>query len=219
MDLSPEKLRFIVEYMIIFVLSVAVHEFGHAYVADKLGDRLPRSQGRVTLNADPIGTLLLPGALLLLGSGSSIPFFAWGKPVQVQPAAFTRRFAMRTGHMMVAFAGPAMNVILAVIIGLIAVVLTKTQVIDYTSPLYAGLHRAILVNCSLCVFNLLPAAPLDGYTVVDGFLPARFHRAWESYARYGVFVLLAIMFIPQLRALVMWPAVQLYVLLTSVMGL
>src|SRR3954452_6578400 len=86
-------------YLVALVLSICVHEFGHAFVADKLGDRLPRSQGRVTLNPlahiDPIGTLLFPLIGFFTGSGRII---GWGKPVQVSLSAtsMTRRFSIRT---------------------------------------------------------------------------------------------------------------------------
>src|SRR5512140_3800237 len=111
--LGPEEIKHAVVYMIALVLSIAVHEFGHAFVADRLGDRTPRYQGRVTLNplahADPIGTFLFP-ILGMLFSGGVL--FGWGKPVIVNPVAFTRRFRMKIGHLMVAAAGPVMNVLL-----------------------------------------------------------------------------------------------------------
>src|SRR6185295_4787884 len=100
-------LRDAVMYMVALVLSICVHEFGHAFVADQLGDPLPRSQGRVTLNPlahiDPIGTLAFP----LLGFFSSAAIGArilgWGKPVQVSLSArsMTRRFTIRTSHMLI----------------------------------------------------------------------------------------------------------------------
>ena len=219
MDLSPEKLKMIVEYLIIFILSIAVHEFGHAFVADKLGDRLPRSQGRVTLNpvahVDPIGTLLMP----VIGGLTGVPLFAWGKPVQVLPTSFSRKFSMRTGHMMVAFAGPAMNVILAVFIGVLALVLGRTGVLDPMDPIYVGLHKAILINFGLFVFNLLPATPLDGYTVVEGLIPTRMLPAWKEYGRYGIFVLLAVLLLPGFGRIIAWPAFQLYGGLTALLGI
>lgn len=119
MDLSPEQIRWIIQALIILILSICVHEFGHAIVADKLGDPLPRSQGRTTLNpaahADPIGTLLFPLIALVATKGASLGF-GWGKPVQVSPRHFTRKVSMRTGHMLVAAAGPCMNLLFGVFI-------------------------------------------------------------------------------------------------------
>ena len=106
MNLSPEDIRWIIQALIILILSICVHEFGHAIVADKLGDPLPRSQGRVTLNplahADPIGTLLFPLMALVLTKSLG---FGWGRPVEVSPRHFTRKLSMRTGHMLVAADG------------------------------------------------------------------------------------------------------------------
>src|SRR6188768_2853719 len=118
--LTPDRIRVVVEGMVILILSITVHEFGHAFVADRLGDRLPESQGRVTLNpaahADPIGTLLIPGLALLFYGGI---MFGWGRPVQTQPSSYTRKLSMRTGHLLVAAAGPTMNILFAVVISLI----------------------------------------------------------------------------------------------------
>src|SRR5678815_3206916 len=121
MDLTPEKIRWILIYVFVLLISVALHEFGHAIMAHKLGDDTPSRQGRVTLNplahADPIGTLLLPlvgsiyGAATGHGGG-----FGWGKPVQWQPHRISRRVSMSTAKILVAVAGPAMNIVLAVFI-------------------------------------------------------------------------------------------------------
>src|SRR5687768_6517591 len=120
MDFSAENMRWVVQAMAVLLLSICVHEFGHAYIADKLGDTLPRRQGRVTLNplahADPIGTVLFP-LLGLLYAGA--PGFGWGKPVQVNPNQFNRRFEMRHGHMFVAFAGPFMNATFGLFLGIL----------------------------------------------------------------------------------------------------
>src|SRR5260221_6670229 len=113
--MSPEQLRDGVVYLVALVLSICVHEFGHAFVADRLGDPMPRAQGRVTLNPlahiDPIGTVLFP---LLMGLGVGIPL-GRGKPVQWtgHPRYLTRRFTLRTIRLMVAVAAPAMNLLLA----------------------------------------------------------------------------------------------------------
>ena len=95
-DITPDRVRAALFYVIAFIVSVAVHEFGHAFVADRLGDRIPRLQGRLTLSPlahiDPIGTLAVP----LLGVLVGLPLFAWGKPVQTNPGNYTARFSRRT---------------------------------------------------------------------------------------------------------------------------
>jgi Zn-dependent protease len=213
MDLSPETLRMVVVSLITLILSICVHEFGHAFVADKLGDRLPRSQGRVTLNpmahADPIGTLALPTMFLLLSGGTSMGF-GWGKPVQINPLSFTRKIRMKTGHLLVALAGPAMNILFGVVISLVLLILVKTNVIAYGHPIYLPLLNAVLLNFILAVFNLLPAPPLDGGAVLAGLLPDRAQPAFREYSKYSIFVLFAIIAIPQLRVIISWPAMKLF---------
>src|SRR6478736_5422573 len=107
MDWSPEKIRWILIYVFVLLISVAVHEFGHALMVDLLGDDTPRRQGRVTLNplahADPIGTLLLP----LIGgiyaaAGGGVGGFGWGKPVQWQPHRVSRKIRVATAQILVA---------------------------------------------------------------------------------------------------------------------
>jgi Zn-dependent protease len=218
-DLSPEVMQGIITKMIILILSIAVHEFGHAIVADWLGDRLPRQQGRVTLNpiahADPIGTLALPVFGLLLTGGASIGF-GWGKPVMVNPVSFDRRFRMRTAHMLVAAAGPAMNILFAIVISLVLWVLMKTSVLTGSSDgqirLMVAIHSAILMNFVLAFFNLIPSPPLDGGTVIQGLLPDRLLPAYREFAQYGIFILAALIMIPRLSNVFFWPAAKLYTL-------
>jgi Zn-dependent protease len=219
MDLSPDHLRMIVENMIILILSIAVHEFGHAFVADRLGDRLPRQQGRVTLNpaahADPVGTLAVPALGMLLGGFG----FGWGKPVQVSPVSFTRKLRMRTAHMLVAAAGPTMNVLFATLIGLIVLALVGAGVIGPGHPLYEPLHRAIFLNFILAFFNLLPTPPLDGGAVLQGLLPDRLQPWFDRYAPYGIFVLIAVIVIPRVNTIFIWPALQMYRGFTGLLGI
>lgn len=201
MDFSPTEIRLIVQGIIVLVLSICVHEFGHAIVADKLGDKLPRSQGRTTLNplshADPIGTFAFPLVSLVITHGSSLGF-GWGKPVMVSPIHFTRKLAMRTAHMLVAAAGPAMNVLLGMIITVTHLLLAKYQVV--TSP---EAHKAFLMagqlNFGLAIFNCIPAPPLDGGAILEGLLPNRYVDRYRELSVYGPFVLMAFIMIPTLR--------------------
>jgi len=195
--------------MIILIASIAIHEFGHAWVADRLGDRLPRSQGRVTLNpvshADPIGTLAFPLIGYLVSGGMSAGF-GWGKPVQVNPRSFSRRWRMRTAHMMVALAGPAMNVLLGVLLALLLAALVAGDVIGVSGQLAIALRQAVFLNFILFFFNLIPTHPLDGGTVIEGFLPDRVLPKWQQFSVYGPFVLMAVIFIPALAQVFLAPA-------------
>ncbi len=202
MDFTPQEMRLIFQGIIFLVLSVCVHEFGHAIVADKLGDRLPRSQGRTTLNpmahADPIGTIVFPLASLVITHGASLGF-GWGKPVMVNPTSFTRKLAMRTSHMLVAAAGPFMNLLLALGVTLAHLIAAKmhwvTEFEAHQVFIYAG-----MLNFGLAVFNCIPAHPLDGGTILEGLLPNRYLKTYQEYSIYGPFVLMAIIMVPPLRA-------------------
>src|SRR5262245_15688256 len=210
--LTPDRIRIFVEGMVILILSITVHEFGHAYIAHRLGDRLPEHQGRVTLNpvahAAPIGTLLIPGLGLLFAGGI---MFGWGRPVQSQPASYTRKLSMRTDHLLVSAAGPMMNILFAVTISLILFALYRTNVLaPEPQSLYQALSMAIYMNFGLAIFNLIPAPPLDGGTVLAGLLPSRLMPAYHRYAQYGVFIVLAFFMIPALSAIVRVPAAFLY---------
>src|SRR5690606_16428329 len=229
MDFSPEQIRWIVQALIILILSICVHEFGHAIVADKLGDSLPRSQGRVSLNplahADPIGTLALPLAALVLTKGASLGF-GWGKPVQIMPHRMTRKLTVRRAHMLVAAAGPSMNFLLAITIMVIHMILLRTGTIEAShghamvpSTIHGALQYAAFINFVLMFFNLVPAPPLDGGTVLLGVVSDRTARKIEPLAAYGPFLIMAILFIPPIRKIFTVPSAWLYGNVASLIGL
>ena len=206
-DISADQVRTALFAVIAFVVSVSIHEFGHAFVADRLGDRIPRLQGRLTLSPlahiDPIGTLAMP----LFGVLSGLPLIAWGKPVQTTPANYTKRFSTTTGHMLVAAAGPFMNLVLAVIVSVVIVVLGKAGVLP--PVVRDGMIQYFLVlNIVLMFFNLIPLGPLDGAAVLDGLLPRSLSRLGELNRKYGMLVLMVLFFSPGLR-FVMQPVYRL----------
>jgi Zn-dependent protease len=213
MDLSPERVRWILIYVFVLLISVALHEFGHAIMADRLGDDTPRRQGRVTLNplahADLIGTLVLPlvgslyGAMTGIGGG-----FGWGKPVQWQPHRISRRFSMATAKILVAMAGPMMNLLLATVIALVHTLLMSQHVVTWTTGVGAILQFAVVTNLVLFFFNLLPVPPLDGGHVAQSFTPYRYRDRFEHYARFAPLLVLGLMLVPQIQVVFVWPALK-----------
>jgi Zn-dependent protease len=165
-----DQLRWGALSLLLLVISIGLHEFGHAWVADLRGDLLPRAQGRVTLNplahADPLGTLLLPGIMIFLPilMGSPLPFglLGWGKPVQISLANPRTR---RMDDILITLAGPAMNVVLVVAFALIGVLGDVSVAGPGNHDFGRFLVTGILMNAGLAAFNLLPLPPLDGSRV------------------------------------------------------
>lgn len=209
MDLGPEQIRDIIIYVLILVVSVTFHEFGHAFVANLLGDDTPRRQGRVTLNpmahADPLGTLLLPliSAYVAATSGGA-GGFGWGRPVESNPRNYSRRFTMDTGQVFVALAGPSMNVVLAVLVASVHVFLASQGLVS--DDLSRILLMAVAMNFTLFFFNLVPVPPLDGGWVMRRVSRGRFDSAFDTLATYGPFIIMALVVIPLLSKVFLVPA-------------
>jgi Zn-dependent protease len=189
-DFSSETLMRVGIYLICLILSIAVHEYCHALAADRLGDRTPEQQGRLSLNpvvhADPIGTLLLPVVTALW----SMPPFGWGRPVETQPRNYTRKLSMRGGMALVAVAGPFGNFVLAVVVLVIASAVARTMGLnDGTSMI---LYTMVQLNVVLMVFNLLPLHPLDGGKILAALLPARYDYIDDFLLQYGPWILLGL---------------------------
>ncbi|MDH5672925.1 MAG: site-2 protease family protein [Myxococcales bacterium] len=182
------------------ILSLTVHEWAHAYSAFRLGDDTAARLGRLTLNPiphiDPIGTILLP----LLG----VPF-GWAKPVPVSPNRFRRDVSMRKGMMITASAGPASNIVLAVICVLLLGLLYRFNVRQPAMETF--LTTGFGLNVILAFFNMLPIYPLDGSRVADGLMPYRFRPAWERFVQIGPLALLAVIVLPRMLnfSLFSWP--------------
>jgi Zn-dependent protease len=172
----------LIAFLIVVLICLPIHEFGHAWAAVKMGDTLPLVQGRYTLNPkrhlDVIGTLLLA----LVG-------FGWAKPVQINPYAMRLAPNPRAGLIVAAAAGPAMNVLLAVI----AAILFRVNLSTLRLPLAADvLWLLTYINMGLVVFNLIPIPPLDGSRILYMLLPARYANITATLNQYGPFILLAV---------------------------
>ncbi len=195
--MSPETIRNGVVYLVGLILSICVHEWGHAFAADKLGDPLPRSQGRVTLNPvahiDPVGTILLP--LIAFFTSITNPeigarIMGWGKPVQISlsPRSISRKITLRTAHIIIAAAGPAMNIVFALLISAAYVSVLKWGPSE-SMKFVTILQNMILMNIGLAFFNLLPCPPLDGGALLVNLLPRRLSHWGELSERYGSILL------------------------------
>jgi Zn-dependent protease len=193
MDITADQFRVALISLAAFVVSIAVHEFGHAFTADRLGDDTPRKQGRLTLSPvshiDPLGTLLLP-LIALFSPGA--PLIAWGKPVQSNPRNYTKRFSPLFGHMLVAISGPLMNLLLAMLASAVILVLGKAGVLSLSVA--EGLVRYLVaLNLFLMFFNLIPVPPLDGGAVLAWALPSSLQIVSRTLQRYGMLLLFVLL--------------------------
>jgi Zn-dependent protease len=179
-------------WIVPLVFAIVLHEISHGWVASAFGDPTARDEGRLSLNpirhVDPVGTIALP--LVLAVSGA--PVFGWAKPVPV----VARRMRRPRLHMViVALAGPGMNLLLAVLAAL-AIALLR-----WFAPaggigwafLYLNLVNFLVINVFLAVFNLLPIPPFDGGHVVEGLLPRRLVRPWRRLGRFGFPLLIVLL--------------------------
>lgn len=180
------------------VIAITLHEAAHGYAADALGDPTARLLGRVSLNplrhVDPVGTLLVPGILLvtqLLTIGRVEAMFGWARPV---PVDIRRLYNPRWGMMWVALAGPGMNVLLAFVAALCAHLAGLLDG-DSAALLYRSVALFMVVNLVLAVFNMLPIPPLDGGRVVTALLPLSLARPYAGLERFGLLIVLGLLFI------------------------
>ena len=173
------------------VIAIVFHEVAHGWAALALGDPTAKERRRLSLNpirhVDPVGTLLVPGAMALLGG----PIFGWAKPV---PVNFARLNNPRLGMMLVAAAGPATNVLLAalgaVALGLYARSFEGLQ--DMSEFVLGGLLLFITINVFLALFNLLPIPPFDGSHIVEGLLPRSLAHHYAKLRNLGMLLFVAL---------------------------
>ena len=183
-----------------FIVLLTFHEWGHAKSANMLGDPTARDQGRMTLNPgvhiDMIGTIILP----LIASFFGGPFFGWAKPVPVNPYNLKNP---RRDLMLIAAAGPFMNIVLTfVILGVLKLLIEFTPFDPSESTLHVEINRQLilmgLISVFLAAFNMLPLFPLDGFSVVRGLLPEHLARGFEKLMPYGMPILMCLIFLPSL---------------------
>ncbi len=191
------------------LFAITVHEVAHGWVAKLLGDPTAHRLGRLTLNpvrhVDPLGTILLPAALLFMSGGRFM--FGWAKPV---PVTWENLRHPRRDMVLVALAGPAANLLMAVFWGLMAKVATLLPEAQHwaAEPLFYSGAFGVLFNVLLMVFNLLPLPPLDGGRVAVGLLPGRLSWQLSRLEPYGFFILLGLMIIPVQGSGLLWYVVD-----------
>lgn len=179
----------------ILLVSMMAHEVSHGYVAYRLGDPTAKAHGRLTLNPlkhlDPLGTAMFVITYLLGGL-----VFGWAKPVPVSPFYFKNS---QRGMLVVGLAGPAANfmvaVALAVVLNLLYPAGSLWPLVFEGSTLPKVLYIAFQVNVVLGIFNLFPVPPLDGSRVLGGFLPREAYARWVELDRYGMMIILLLMFV------------------------
>ena len=191
---------------VVLLFSLTVHEMAHAWTADRLGDPTARLLGRVSLNplvhADPVGTVLFPLIAMITGA----PLIGWAKPVPVNVRQLRHH---RRDYVLVAAAGPASNLLMAVTAGcLLAVLPISPQTLDeanVSAPLATFLSQAMRLNVLLAVFNMIPIPPLDGGNVLAGLLPNHLAGIFNQIRPYGFILLYALILTGGFDALVVPP--------------
>ncbi len=186
-------------WLLILIGSLTVHEAAHAWAADRLGDPTARNLGRLSLNPavhiDPIGTLLFPLIAIL----TNLPLIGWAKPVPVSLAALRPHY--RQKFMVIAAAGPASNIVLAVIAAILL------QVVAGSPPVSAALQTVLVSNIFLAVFNMVPVPPLDGGNVLAGLLSGPLADAFDRLRPYGFLILYGLM-LSGLLDTIAWPVAE-----------
>lgn len=175
------------------LLAIVLHEYAHGYIANKLGDDTAKWMGRLTLNPikhiDPIGTILIPVVLLVIGA----PFlFGYAKPV---PINFNKLHRPKQDMVWVALAGPAANLGLAILSAMVlAISIHLPESLAWViQPLAMMCQASIIINVVLLIFNLIPLPPLDGGRIAVGLLPGPAAYQLSRLEPYGFFIIIALL--------------------------
>lgn len=210
----------IVALLPVLFLSIILHEFAHGYVAYRMGDDTAYYSGRLTLNPlahiDPVGSIVVPAVCWLFGW----PLFGWAKPVPINAA---RLPSPRKDMGKVAFAGPAVNLLLAICCAVLLKILLLAQAhmsAQLVRSLGTILQYGLLINVFLAIFNLIPIPPLDGGRVLTALLPVNAAFKYDYFiGRYGMWIVFALILTGAVRYLLFPPAMLIVGLLTKIFGL
>jgi Zn-dependent protease len=208
MDLDIQKLA-INALPVIF--AITLHEAAHGYVARHFGDQTAWREGRVTANPlkhiDPVGTILVPGLILLVTHASLL--FGWAKPV---PVNFGKLRRPKQDMLWVAAAGPGANLLMAFAWALLLKFTMVTPDHAYSDAMSEMSRAGLFVNTGLMMLNLLPIPPLDGGRIMVSLLPVRAAWKFAQLERFGLVILLALLFTGVLDT-VLFPLMGLFLLL------
>ncbi|MFZ1291954.1 MAG: site-2 protease family protein [Melioribacteraceae bacterium] len=187
-----EKLILMFYFLPIFLISLSIHEFAHAFAANNFGDDTAKLQGRLTLNPikhiDLIGSIVMP----ILAFTSGFMLIGWAKPVPVNRSKFKNQFR---DDAIVSFAGPFSNLILAVLTFLIFNLIVSTQ-IEITNIIHNIIRLTIIFNIFLFCFNLLPIPPLDGSHILFDIFPNKYTAKLLNLGIYGTVLLFLFIYSP-----------------------
>ena len=177
--------------IVIFLVAVIVHEVAHGWTANKLGDPTAKLEGRLTLDPtkhlDPFGSILVPGMLIITGAPI---LFGWAKPVPYNPYNLKNP---RRDEALIAAAGPASNILLAIIGGMFYRLLTAVGVAGGLLP--EVLMLFVMINLILAIFNLIPIPPLDGSKILFSILPSSFDELRLNLEHFGFMILILFLFV------------------------
>ena len=192
--MDAAQLANIVAIWMCLVVLLSFHEYAHAWMAHKCGDDTARMMGRMTINPivhiDPIGTVFLP--LMMLSLNPGFVLFGWAKPVPVNPANLTNR---KRDDILISMAGPAMNLILAILILVILRLAIEMPEGISQSAIVAKLPTIAFISMFLCLFNLIPVPPLDGSHVMRHVVGMT-EETYRNIARFGFIIVLVVINIP-----------------------
>ncbi len=199
---------FLARLFVVFC-TLPVHEYAHAFVADKLGDKTARLSGRLTLN--PLAHIDILGAIMILFVG-----FGYAKPVPVNPRNFKNP---KKGMALTALAGPFSNILMAVVFMFLSNVLSLFGSSLFVQAFYVFFSFAASINIGLAVFNLIPIPPLDGSRVLELLIPDKYYYKFAQYERYIVIVIFGLIIFGVLDAPLAFLQNHLYSALNYVVSL
>ena len=203
------------------LIAITFHEFAHAKVADMLGDDTPRREGRISLN--PLAHIDPIGFIMLLFAG-----FGWGKPVNVNPRNYNRDISVEKADAIVSIAGPAMNIILAIVFTAIYFIIYKfAGSLIYTNRILSIIMQMIMytitLNIGLGIFNLIPLPPLDGSKVIKPFLTYN-AKTWFKNNENTFYIIFLVLWITNIVSYIIDPVITvtsngIYALVSGIFGL